>query len=43
MDLFKMEKVSIFFALRELVRGNITMLIARGRKRNIFPTICPSE
>jgi hypothetical protein len=38
-DLFKVETVSMFFAFKPLVLGNITTLIARGKKRKIFPTI----
>ncbi len=35
--------VSFSTALRPLVLGNITVLIASGRKRKIFPTICARE
>ncbi len=40
---FKVEAVSIFLACSPLVRGNITMLIAAGRNKKIFPTIWARE
>lgn len=42
-DLFKVWVVSNFLAFNPAALGNITRLIAKGKNRNIFPTICAKE
>ena len=42
-DLFRVGMVSIFFAFKPAILGNITILIAPGKNKKIFPTIWAKE